>query len=67
MPRLLEVPLTDWGDGGGFTPLLLGCGQRLLAGLINGSRDAVWLLRLDPGRSGTHFVHRIVLENCVSH
>lgn len=39
-------------------PLLLGCGQRLLAGLTNGSRDAVWLLRLDPRRSGTQFVHR---------
>lgn len=39
-------------------PLLLGWGQRLLAGLTNGSRDAVWLLRLDPRRSGTHFVHR---------
>lgn len=39
-------------------PLLLGCGQRLLAGLTNGSRDAVWLLRLDPRRSDTQFVHR---------
>lgn len=29
-----------------------------LAGLTNDSRDAVWLLRLDPRRSDTQFVHR---------
>lgn len=37
--------------------LILGRRWRLLAVLTNGSRDALWFLRLDPKRPGTHFVH----------